>query len=327
MKGISHFTIGIAAASCFPGAVRAATEGDPLYFILAGVFGLLPDTIDFKFVRFFYKTEINVVPDPLRPNAQSIASGVALAVARAHVENRAVNIKLNTIPLGADRWQRYQVRFDVPGRRVHATYGPVVDTGGNPIPDDPATPASAGLTASAALPCAVALEYLATTDIDIFDGPVFRMDPTEGGRVRPEFIPWHRGQSHSLVTALVLGLAGAAVWDVLAGAVIASAFAAHILADQLGYLGSNLFAPFTRRRAPGLKLAHAVWPMPNFTACWLSILLIFWNLARETTGGIEGLNPLRYAIIGAGLPILVFALLQRAAETEDARRATPAAFR
>ena len=30
-----------AAASCFPGAVRAGAEGNPLYFILGGLFGLL----------------------------------------------------------------------------------------------------------------------------------------------------------------------------------------------------------------------------------------------------------------------------------------------
>ncbi len=306
MKGISHFAIGLAAASCFPAAVRAGAEGNPLYFILAGIFGLLPDTLDFKFIRFLYKSELGVIPDPLRPDAQPIADAVALAVARAHAENRNVNVKLNTIKLAADRWQRYQVRFDVPGRRVCVSYGLVVDTGGNPIRG-----AVAPVVAEACvpLPCGIEIEYLATTDVDIFDGPVYRMEPTRDGRVRPVFIPWHRNWTHSFVTAFIFGLAGAAIWDAAAGGVIFAAFAAHALADQLGYLGSNLFAPFSRRRTPGLKLMHATWALPNFAAVWLSGLLIFWNLARDTTGGISGMNPLRYVFFAGALPLLAFALM------------------
>ena len=52
MKGITHFTIGVAAASCVPVAVETAASGNPLYFILGGIFGLLPDTIDFKLYRY-----------------------------------------------------------------------------------------------------------------------------------------------------------------------------------------------------------------------------------------------------------------------------------
>jgi len=38
-----------------------------LYFLLGGIFGLLPDTLDFKFYRFFIKHDIEVAPDPLKP--------------------------------------------------------------------------------------------------------------------------------------------------------------------------------------------------------------------------------------------------------------------
>ena len=48
MKGIAHFISGVAAASFFPWSVQAAVEGNPMYFILGGAFGILPDTLDFK---------------------------------------------------------------------------------------------------------------------------------------------------------------------------------------------------------------------------------------------------------------------------------------
>ena len=64
MKGLTHFMTGVAAASCFPAAVEAGSRGNPLYFILGGVFGILPDTIDFKFLRFFQRRDIEITPDP-----------------------------------------------------------------------------------------------------------------------------------------------------------------------------------------------------------------------------------------------------------------------
>ncbi|MCE9615463.1 MAG: metal-dependent hydrolase [Lentisphaerae bacterium] len=314
MKGITHFAIGLAAASCFPGAVRAGSAGDPLYFILAGICGVLPDTLDFKFTKFFYKSDILVIPDPLRPDAQQIADAVSLAVSRALATGRPVNLKLSTIQLAADQWQRYLVAFDVPNRAVHVQYGPVVDTGGNPLPHLAPASIPAG---RATLEAGLELEYLATTTIDIFDGPVFCFEPTPAGRVRPVFIPWHRSWTHSVVVALLLALCGALAWDLLAGAVIFAAYAAHVLADQAGYLGSNLFAPLTRRRAPGLKLTHAAWPLPNFVAVWLALLLIFWNLARATTEGIGHLNPVRYLFLAAGLPVATFMVLQKPPKDES----------
>lgn len=308
MKGIVHFTVGVAAASCFPAAVAAGADGNPLYFLLGGIFGLLPDTLDFKFTRFFYRVDMTVTPDPRRPDAGMIADAMALAIMRAHATGVPVDIKLNTIQLAADRWQRYTVTLDVPGRAVHVTYGPQVDTGGNPLPDAPAPSAPAATTR---VDCPLTLDYAAATDVDIFDGPVFRMATDREGRVCPEFIPWHRRWTHSLVVALVLGLAGVVIWGPLAGMIIAAAFAAHVAVDQCGFLGSNLFAPFTKRRSRGLKLAHSGLPFPNFMAVWLSLLLIFWNLAEATTGGIDGLNPLRYLLLGAGLPLGCFHLLQR----------------
>jgi membrane-bound metal-dependent hydrolase YbcI (DUF457 family) len=310
VKGISHFVIGVGAASCFPAAVAAAADGNPLYFILGGVFGLLPDTIDFKFAKFFYKTDITVTPDPHDLDVKMIAEAVALAVNTACETRKPVTIKLNTIQLGADRWRRYSVVFDIPGRRVIAKSGPIVDTGGKPIPGMPKEKIR-----EAAMPliCDIRMQYFATTNVDIFDGPVFRMDPLDDGRVSPDFIPWHRDWTHSLVFALLFGLVGTLVWNAAAGMVIFAAYVAHIFADQLGYMGSNLFAPFTKRRTGGLRLTRAMWPFPNFLCVWISCVVVFWNLHHSMPGNFDPLNPIRVLALWIGIPSLVFAYLQRRA--------------
>ena len=58
MKGFSHFMSGVAVASFGPWAVDAALHGNPIFFILGGACGILPDTLDFKFYRFFYKHDV-----------------------------------------------------------------------------------------------------------------------------------------------------------------------------------------------------------------------------------------------------------------------------
>ena len=85
MKGITHFAVGVATASCFPVAVAAGAAGNPLYFLLGCICGLLPDTLDFKCSRFFYRCDMIVTPDPLRPDPGMIAAAVALAAERAFV--------------------------------------------------------------------------------------------------------------------------------------------------------------------------------------------------------------------------------------------------
>ncbi|NKB22844.1 MAG: hypothetical protein GKR87_00285 [Kiritimatiellae bacterium] len=92
--------------------MNAAIEGNPLYFILGGAFGLLPDTLDFRFYRFFYKHDIYIDPDPHHPDPQKIATTLAEAVDQAHEQGRDVRIKLNTIRKGVDYWQQYSVNFD-----------------------------------------------------------------------------------------------------------------------------------------------------------------------------------------------------------------------
>jgi hypothetical protein len=299
MKGIAHFSIGVALASCFPAAVESGAGGNPLYFLLGGACGLLPDTLDFRLARFLKKRDVHVRPDPLKPDPQLIADAAALAVNRAHAEGRPVSLFLDTVRLGTDIWQSYAVRFDPAQRRVVAAYGEAIHTDESVV-----APAPSKREGSAPLECGVLLEYMATTKIGPFDGSLLEMEPLRDGRVMPKFIPWHRLWSHSLVVAGAVGaVVGLLARDWLAGAVAGGAWAAHALADQLGFLGSCLLYPLRKRRYQGLKWAHSGSTLPNLLAVWLSCAVIFWNLYAASGVPIRGLNLLSYLSYAICLPV------------------------
>lgn len=301
MKGISHFAAGVAVASCFPQAVQAGAAGNPLYFLLGGICGLLPDTLDFKLGRFLYRHDIEVTPDPLEPDARLIADAIAHAVNRACESGAAVCIKLNTIRLATDRWQSYTVRFDVAERRVRVQLGPEVDTGAQPL--GPAHGASRQATAR--LACNVQLDYLAAITVDILDGPVFRMTPQPNGTLRPVFQPWHRLWTHSVPVALLVGLGLLLAWTPTAALIGALAWIAHVLADQLGYMGSAVAFPFMRRRIQGWKLMHSTEVGPSLAAVWASVLVVYWNLRLHAHPDADPLAFLSFVLLAGALPALL----------------------
>ena len=133
MKGFSHFMSGVAVASFGPWAIDAALRGNPMFFILGGACGILPDTLDFKFYRFFYEHDVYVQPDPKDPDPTKIAEEVARAIRMGVDEKRYIRLKLGSIRLGADFWQQYQVTLDNDAKEVVCRLGPVVNTGQVPV--------------------------------------------------------------------------------------------------------------------------------------------------------------------------------------------------
>jgi membrane-bound metal-dependent hydrolase YbcI (DUF457 family) len=254
---------------------------------------------------------VEVTPDPNRPDAGEIAKAVAWALDHAATTGRPVRLKLNTVRLATDRWQQYAVRFNVAGRRVEVTYGPVVDTGGRPEAEARERERRPERAASAPVWCDIRLDYQATTRVDIFDGASFTMEPAPDGAVIPRFIPWHREWSHGFITGALLAAPVALFGGWQAGVVAFAAYAAHVLADQLGYLGSNLFFPFTRERTPGLRLTRSGGSHANALAVWLSCLTVFWNLYAANPPPGTGLNPLKLLVFGAALPYALWRLAER----------------
>ncbi len=320
MKGITHFLTGVAIATFFPDVVRQAADGS-LLPVLGGVAGILPDTLDFKFARYFERYDLEIDPGP-SPNPRQIADALVGAMRRAYETGRSQNVMLHTIRLGAALWRQYVVRFDPRRNRVAVRIGPVVNTGQVPFP---------GSEPEGAEEVQVPLDFplVETYDeeyrIDIFSGPSFRFE-REGDRLRVHFLDWHRRWSHSLTLAAVLGLATAGLVALVetvngggitrtplwVGLITSLGFAGHILEDQLGFMGSNLFYPFTRKRMAGLRLLRSGDAIPNFLTVWLALALILFNLDRFSVS--PRLDPIYYLLLVVGLPLVVlggFYALQR----------------
>src|SRR5512135_115689 len=273
MKGISHFLAGVAATTFVPGVVADAVNGSFL-IALGGFFGILPDTLDFKFARYFEKAEM-IDPDPANPDAQSIADQIAARIDRAADTRQVLRVQLQTIKLGLDRWRQYTVRFDSDRNEIAVRIGPIVNTSQLPVGQEVVWPDKI-----AKVKAKLNYTYESDVDVDIMSGPSFAFVPRETG-LEVQFLPWHRAWSHSLTLAAFLGLAVGLIGNsVPAGLVTALAMAAHIVEDQLGYLGSNLFWPFTQDRSAGLKFIHSGDAIPNFLAVWTALCLVLFNLDR-----------------------------------------------
>jgi membrane-bound metal-dependent hydrolase YbcI (DUF457 family) len=292
VKGIAHFITGVALATFFPEVVRAGAAGSILP-VLGGIAGILPDTLDFKFARYFerYSTEIDPGPDP---DPAVIADALADAMHKAYTEGKSQNVMAHTIRLGADLWREYAIRFDPDKGEVAVRVGPLVNTGQVPFPgSEPplsSPPQAGGIEegwARRKLNLPLVHTYSSEYKVNIFSGPSFRFE-RQGDQLYVHFLDWHRRWSHSLTLAVVVGLAAALLvgllvgWDtgLWAGVVAGLGFAGHVLEDQLGYMGSNLLWPLTKKRSPGLKLVHSGDAIPNFLTVWVSVALILFNLDR-----------------------------------------------
>jgi len=315
MKGFSHFMSGVAVASFGPWAIDAALNGNPIFFVLGGACGILPDTIDFKFYRFFYEHDVYVTPDPKSPDPQYVADEFARAVALAVDEKRYVRVKLVSVRLGADFWQQYTVKIDNEKMEVLVKFGPVVNTGQVPVEG---TEKRYPTIARAKLKAKVIQTYDAGLKVDIFDGPTIGLKPMDNGDLDLEFLPWHREWSHSLTVGAMLGvLVGvlayfvsgwAAAWQCFV--TIAACYGVHVVEDQLGHMGSNIFYPITKLRTPGLHWMHSGDGMPNFLTVWICCLLIFWNLYRGQPAMTYHFSFLHLMMVGLVIPGLAFTALR-----------------
>lgn len=307
MKGIAHFLTGVALATCIPEVVALAREGS-LLPVLGGIAGLLPDLLDFRLVRYLERYDVEVDPGPDLVASGARGSGGALSIADGAARNAAQKIVdafthamtdafetgvprrlvAHTVRCGADRWRRYTVHIDPETRKIGASIGPLVST--SQVPVDGSAPPHTG-EVERRLPYPLHHDYRLRYDIDIFTGPSFRFARHGDGLVI-DFLDWHHRWTHSLPLALAFGVALALLSTLLWGSATARliglvtglAFAAHVLEDQLGHMGCNLFWPLTNRRQRGLGLLHAGDAAPNFLTVWTSVALILFNLDRAGTG-------------------------------------------
>jgi hypothetical protein len=243
--------------------------------MLGGIAGILPDTLDFKFARYFEGYDLEIDPGP-DPDARDIAEQVVGAMRRAYETGKPQNIMLHTIRLGADLWRQYTIRFDPEQNEVAVRIGPIVNTGQVPLPGSEPEGAEE-VRVKVGVP--MVHTYDAENRIDIFSGPSFKFE-RRGNRLHVHFLDWHRRWSHSLTLAAAVGLVTGLLFGKWAGIVAGLGFAGHVLEDQLGFMGSNLFYPFTKGRSTGLQLLRSGDGIPNFLTVWTSVALILFNLDR-----------------------------------------------
>ncbi len=288
MKGIAHFASGLCVASFVPGVVTHAAQGGFL-IALGGACAMLPDMLDFRFERFIERHDTEITPDAQRPNAQQLADQIANEINLAHTACQPRIIQLHPARRSVIEWVLYSVEFDSARREV------VVKI------DNTASEARAPLNTN------VRYEYDGALHIEELGGPSLKLDPHDD-TVRIEFLPWHRLRTHSLVIALALGALCTALWGMTAGIVATLGFAVHVIEDQFGYMGSNLFWPLTRARTQGLRLLHASDGAVNAGVVWLSLTLLLLNLDRARELPLLPLVP--YVLFVIVIPTAIFAWLQ-----------------
>ncbi len=296
MKGITHFITGVALATFFPEVVQQAETG-VLLPMIGGIAGLLPDTLDFKFAQQFETYDLEIVPDPV-PNPDMIADALVEAMQHAYNERQAQRVLVHTIRVGADLWREYAIRFIPETNEVSVRLGPLVNTGQVPyLGTEPENAAEARRSVGVPLDHTYSDEY----KVNIFGGPSFCFE-RENDRLVVHFLDWHRRWSHSFTVAFIIGLGFGVLFGQWAGIVALVGALGHILEDQLGYMGSNLFWPFTHKRRPGLQLIHSGDRIPNFLTVWTALALILFNLDRFSGSARLPSDP--YLASAIGLPWL-----------------------
>jgi membrane-bound metal-dependent hydrolase YbcI (DUF457 family) len=307
VKGIAHFLTGVAVATFFPEIVYSASQSLSFGPVLGGVAGLLPDTLDFKFLRYFERLDQEIDPAKIvletgEPDPQAMAERISASMKQALECDRLVRIQLHTLKVGADLWQRWSVSFDQARGEVTVNLGPPVTTGEVPLPgNDPSSPTPRVLSVGRApLPAPLLYTYDDEIIVDIFSGPSLAFEPTDGA-LKVTFLPWHRAWSHSLLMALVLALLGLLLSPVY-GLVVALAILAHMIEDQLGFMGVNFLFPSTSKRTLGLRLIRSGDAIPNFTVVWVSLAVILLNLDRFSAE--PSIAPLPYVLVVIVLPSL-----------------------
>jgi hypothetical protein len=307
VKGIAHFLTGMAVATFFPEIVYSASQSLSFGPVLGGVAGLLPDTLDFKFLRYLERLDQEIDPAKIvletgEPDPQAMAERIAASMMQALERDKPVRIQLHTLKVGADLWRRWSVSFDQERGEVTVNIGPTVTTGQVPLPgDDLSSPASRVLTTGRApIPAPLLCTYADEIIVDVFSGPSLAFEPTDDA-LEVTFLPWHRAWSHGLLMALALALLGFLVSPVY-GLVVALAILAHMVEDQLGFMGVNFLFPCTRKRTMGLKLIRSGDAIPNFAVVWVSLAVILLNLDRFSTE--PSIAPLPYVLVVIVLPLL-----------------------
>ncbi|HQM52753.1 MAG: metal-dependent hydrolase [Candidatus Aureabacteria bacterium] len=317
MKGLTHFISGVAMGSFIPAAVRMANNkiDNSLILGLGGLFGIMPDTLDFKVGQFFSQADYDVDVDPNNLNPQDMAEQIAKGINDAWETGRYVKVQLYPIRLGVDLWRQYVVKFDGEKNEVVVVINEIVNTSQTPYLGTAPKTNRVGR-------CRVKGKMLEThgkpSVVDIMSGPQFGFIK-RAGQVEVEFLPWHRTWSHSYVLGFILSsvvwvLASlVAGWDKgwLYGLVAFLGYAIHITEDLTGHMGGSLLWPFQKDRTNGLCLFKASNPHANFTVDYIAVTLLLFNLNRFAPRPYFAMGAWQYLLYVIAIPLVIYGLITK----------------
>jgi len=315
MKGLTHFMSGAAVASFFLPAVKMAHRdaGASFILVLGGLFGIMPDTMDFKMGQFFSKADYDIDPDPMDPDPQQMAEMLGKAMDEAAETGRYVKAQMYPMRLGADLWRQYVIKFDGETNEVVIVINEIVTTSQVPILGSEPPPEKR--VGRYKLQKAKMLEtHGRPSVVDIMSGPQFGFIRNEAGEVEVEFLPWHRTWSHSYVLGLMLSVpvwliaSLIAGWSIgwLYGLIAFLGFSVHLTEDLTGHMGGSLIWPIVKERCNGLSLFKASNPHANFTVDYVSAVLILYNLNRFGEQSYFTLTTFQYFLYALIIPLGVY---------------------
>ena len=322
MKGLTHFMTGVAVSSFFGGAVEMAQLDKSWIMVLGGMYGIMADTLDFKFYVFFSREDHEIDPDPLNPDAGKIAEQIGKAIEQAYDENRLVKIKCHTVRLGADLWRQYVIKFDPERGEVVVVINPIVTMSQVPYLG---TEPKENRVGRYRLRVPLIETHGRPTVVDIMSGPEIGFRRV-GDSVQVEFIPFHRTWTHSFFVGF---LAASVAWIFASlsagwgigwyyGLLALAAYWSHLISDLTGYMGASFFWPFWKKRTPGLRWFKSQNPHSNFIFNYCCLTVTLFNLNRFTfvdpvarAGHYINATPLRYFLLTTIIPVGVYLLLAR----------------
>lgn len=226
------------------------------------------------------------IADSFHP--QYVAESVARAIDRAFETGEMITVKIYNVRLKGDLYRRFMIQYDSVDNTIRVFMGPVVSTGGLPV-EKTSTPRYRYI-GEAKTRYPFRKVYPRPTIIDAFSGPeigFIRVRDGDRDVVEEVFIPWHRGFTHSFIAGFLLALPllpilyliGYVNYLELTAACILG-YWMHVLEDQMGYMGSVLLPPLTKKRIPGFMLGPRIYGLMNFATAWLMIALAIWNINR-----------------------------------------------
>ncbi len=279
-------------ASCFPAALQAAKESNPIPLLLGAICTLLPDTLDRWVSTSLHKPDIHVVSPPDAPAPHLIAEALAHAISQSHNSKKTINIACYPMPIGPGLWIPYTIHFDCTNRKIS-----VITIGTDPI--------------SGRVPTLYSFitDYTNTLSIDT-ETLAFQLSPNRDGRVHIVVSPGDQRWSHSLIATLTISVLATAFWGLTAGAIAGSSYALHVFIDQWGFNGCSILWPFSKKRHKSYQWIKPIqYQMVNFAILWLALLLIAWNIIHSATPAIESPSLLQLLFFAGAPPLIIWAFI------------------